>query len=161
MRIRRLTPHRAFAGVLTAALAVTLLAGCGDDGEGDDDEGNEPAASGCLTPPDDPPTAEGAAALFDVGDLADVIETGHDSGTYFIVAQTDKDMDDLVIDFQSVVEDAGFQVSGSESEEDEAEVFFQQGDQAAGQVRMRESDCPGKVDIRITVSDDPAVSPTS
>ena len=148
--------------LLVAALSATLLASCSDSGDEDEDEDADAGVStGCVTPPNPPPTLTGPAALFDLDGIADVIKQGEDSGSVTIDALADGPITQLAIDFQDVVTNAGFQISGNDAEADEAEVFFNQGDIGAGQVRLRNSDCAGKVDVHITVLDDPSVLPTS
>ena len=142
--------------MVVLALAAGLCTACGDDPEETDaDAGATP--SNCDA---EPIELEGEAAKFDMGDLAEPISTSTDAGYLVINARSDHAISDLVIEFADVVTEAGFDQAGSEDEGFEGEVFFSRGDVAAGMVKFTESDCPGLVDVKISVLDDPAVLPT-
>jgi hypothetical protein len=147
---------------VTALVGATLVAGCSsdDDDAAESDESPTAATSEACTPAPTPAvTPTGAAAAFDLDGLAVPIESFEDDGYFVVRAQAEGSVPDLALQFMSVVEEAGYDVAGSDDEGFEAEVFFSSGQVAAGQVVLTESDCEGVVDVRISLLDDPAVLP--
>jgi len=106
-----------------------------------------------------PVVLEGKVAAFDLSDLAEPTEVVTRDGYLEISARADGEIPELAIAFQQVVTDAGFDIAGTDDEGFEAEVFFARGNIAAGQVVLSESACPGLVEVKISVLDDPAVLP--
>jgi hypothetical protein len=144
--------------LLTLAVVATAASACGGD---DDATPTSTLIPTCSAGPTEPVTLEGKQDIFDLGDLAAPISATTENGYVVIEARSNGSIEDLAIAFQDVVTGAGFDISGTDAEGDEAEVFFAKGDTAAGQVKMNESDCDGYVDIKISVLDDPAVLPSS
>ncbi len=138
------------------ALSAALCTACGDDPDETDADAGSTAADCDPTPVE----LTGDAARFDLGDLAVPTGSFSEDGYLVINARSDHAISDLVIEFADVVAAAGFDQAGSEDEGFEGEVFFSRGDVAAGLVKFTESDCPGLVDVKISVLDDPAVLPT-
>lgn len=57
---------------------------------------------------------------------------------------------------------AGYRPAGMDNEGDEAEVFFNSGTYAAGQARVRQSECAGRWDIELVLLNPTAVpAPTT
>jgi hypothetical protein len=106
-----------------------------------------------------PLVLEGKAAAFELSDLAEPTDVVERDGYLVISARAAGEIPELAIAFQHVVTDAGFDIAGTDDEGFEAEVFFARGNIAAGQVVLSESACPGLVEVKISVLDDPAVLP--
>lgn len=111
--------------------------------------------------PSEPVVLEGPAAMFDLTGAAEPIRYVSQDGYLVINARSDVNIPDLAIKFIDILGRAGFDIAGSDDEGFEAEVFFARGNIAAGMVVLTESACPGLVDVRISVLDDPAVLPDS
>lgn len=143
--------------MLTLALVGATGTACG----GDDDAGPASTLIPVCTPgPTEAVALEGKSAVFDLTGIADPIGAATEDGYIVINARAAGTIEDLATKFMQMVTDAGFDVAGSEQDEADGEVFLAKGDVAAGQIRMRESDCAGFVDVTISVLDDPAVFPS-
>jgi hypothetical protein len=127
-------------------IAVLALAACSG---GEKDQGEEgpkascgaaPASNGSVVTqlPDNFPTPEG------------VTYTGSSEAgpSTVIEAYFAGDLDKAYESYQKELHDAGFDVTSSEKEEDDAEVNFSGGN-STGQVKMVES-CQGRTDLTIT-----------
>jgi len=139
-----------------ALLVVGLSTACGG---GSGVVGGPSTAPVCTPMPSESLVLEGKVAAFDLTGVAEPLAVVNQNGYFVIDARADGKITDLTIDFQRVVSDAGFDVAGSDDEGFEAEVFFARGNVAAGQIFLRESACPGLVDVKISVLDDSAVFP--
>jgi len=144
------------APTLLVALAALGCAGCG--GGQDLPRGSSPVPV-CTPLPSVSLVLEGKAAVFELSDLAEPTDVVERDGYLVISARAAGEIPELAIAFQHVVTDAGFDIAGTDDEGFEAEVFFARGNTAAGQVVLSESACPGLVEVRISVLDDPAVLP--
>jgi hypothetical protein len=98
-------------------------------------------------------------SVFDLSGVAVPTRVVLEDNFFVINAVAEGRVSDLAITFVDVVQEAGFDLAGSDDEGFEAEVFFAVGQVGAGQVVLTESACAGQVDVRITVLDDPAVLP--
>lgn len=140
-------------------LVAAVCAACGGGEAPGADEIDEPAevVPGCTPAPSEPVELTGDAARFDLTGLAEPLRFVSEEGYLVINARSDHQLSELGLEFVDVVTAAGFDIAGLDDEGFEAEVFFSAGDVAAGMVVLTESACPGLVDVRITVLDDPAV----
>jgi hypothetical protein len=68
-------------------------------------------------------------------------------------AVTDKPLDVATVLIQDAVTAAGYRPAGMDNEGFEAEVFFQAGDYAAGQARLRWGGCEGRWDVDLVLID--------
>lgn len=143
------------ASVALTVATILCLAGCSAAGTVSD-TATTPA---CTEAPTPGPALTGPLATFDLTGVATTTSVSTDDGYFVVTARAEGSIQDLTIDFLAVVEGAGYDVAGSDDEGVEAEVFFANGQVAAGQVVLRQSSCPGVVDVRITLLDDPAVLP--
>lgn len=144
--------------VLTTVL-VALAATCSACGGGDEPTADDGPAPGCTPMPTEPVVLSGDAARFDLTGVAEPTRYVSEQGYLVINARSERGISDLGLAFVDVVTGAGFDIAGLDDEGFEAEVFFSQGDVAAGMVVLTESPCPGFTDVRISVLDDPAVLP--
>lgn len=143
-------------GLALPAVALVLLAatGCSSDLA---PRSAVSTAVNCTDAPTPAPTVAGALSRFDFTGVATPTSVSTEGGFFVITARAEGEIQELAIAFMAVVEEAGYQVAGSDGEAFEAEVFFAAGDVAAGQVVLTQSPCTGVVDVRVTLLDDPAV----
>jgi hypothetical protein len=142
-----------FGAVLALSTALALLAGCSRDADRDADA-DAPAAGPCTsaTPA---PAAETALlppglSLAKVGTLTHVTRG---QGRFTAQAVSTAPLDQLTVAIQDAVTAAGYRPAGMDSEEDEAEVFFTSGTQAAGQARVRRGACEGQWSVDLDLID--------
>jgi hypothetical protein len=141
-------------GLLAIALVGATCAACANG-----DPGAATTQPACTPVPTVPVVLEGHAAAFDLSDVAEPIAVATTNGYLAIDARSTGAIPDLTIEFQQMLDDAGFDIAGSDDEGFEAEVFFARENVAAGQVVLTQSTCAGLVDVKITVLDHPAVFP--
>lgn len=156
-RTKVLANHRALLAPTAAALALLAAAGCSGDAT---PKSTATGTATCAEAPTPAPALTGALAAFDLTGVATPIGVTTEDGFLVLTARAEGSVQDLTTEFLAVVEEAGFDVAGSDDEGFEAEVFFAAGKVAAGQVILTSSSCPGAVDVRITLLDDPAVLPS-
>jgi hypothetical protein len=70
-----------------------------------------------------------------------------------VQAVTDKPLDEVTVLIQDAVVAAGYRPAGMDNEGFEAEVFFNAGDYAAGQARLRWSGCEGRWNVDLVLID--------
>jgi hypothetical protein len=136
------------AGIAVAALAaiavVAVLAfGGTDDGEEACGERTAAPAAELALLPD-------GLSFEEIGTITSVEK---DDQTLVVKAVTTKPLDEVTVQIQDAVVAAGYRPAGMDNEGDEAEVFFQTGDVAAGQARLEESGCEGQWDIDLNLLD--------
>jgi hypothetical protein len=93
-----------------------------------------------------------------VGTVTHVVKTG---ANVTVQAVATKPIDELTLLIQDAVTAAGYQPSGMDSEEDEAEVFFTSGSFAGGQAKVRRADCAGRWNVELVLIDPKAVPPAT
>jgi hypothetical protein len=145
-RSRRLWWLTGIALAAAAVLASTIVLGA-------DDPCGAPSAA---------PAAE--IALMPAGLSFDRIGTvtrvRKDGDQVTVQAVTTKPLDEATVLIQDAAVAAGYRPAGMDSEGAEAEVFFTKGSYAAGQARVRPSECPGQWDIDLVLVDRDAASAT-
>jgi hypothetical protein len=93
-----------------------------------------------------------------VGTVTHVVKN---AGNVTVQAVASKPLDELTVLIQDAVTAAGYQPSGMDSEEDEAEVFFTSGSYAAGQAKVRGAGCEGRWNVELVLIDPTTVGPSS
>ena len=144
--------------VLAAAMSVlpVVLAGC-SDGSASDSTAACAAATGA--PPAETALLPAGLSFDQIGTVTHVQRTG---GHLTVQAVTPKPLDEVTVLIQNAVTAAGYRPAGMDSEESEAEVFFNAGSLAAGQARVRQATCKGRWDIDIDLDDlNAAPAPTA
>jgi hypothetical protein len=152
---RHRSSSRALVWLAVAALSVTL-AGC-SGGSGDESGGETDAA--CPAPSSAPP-AETALmpAKLSFDQIGTVTHVRNADGHVTVQAVTTKPLDEVTVLIQNAVTAAGYRPGGMDNEGDEAEVFFTDGSNAAGQAVVRRAQCEGQWDIELVI--DPRATPT-
>jgi hypothetical protein len=136
-----------------ALLVIGLLAlvACGDDGGGSE-EGEGSARAECTS---DIPAAA------DVPDLppsfpvpGEAVLTGSSAAgpSQIVEGVFQADIEEAFPEYEEAFEDAGYEITKDEQEEDDAEIFFA-GDSTTGQVNMF-AECEGRTKLRITIRPD-------
>lgn len=142
------------SGVLvTVVSSVLVLAGC-SGGSG----GNAACSSPTPAPATETALLPAGLSLERVGTVTHVVKT---AGNVTVEAVASKPLDELTVLIQDAVTAAGYQPSGMDSEEDEAEVFFTSGSYAAGQANVRSSGCEGRWNVELVLIDPKTVGPSS
>jgi hypothetical protein len=72
---------------------------------------------------------------------------------------TETPPEEAVILLQDAAAAAGYRLAGMDSEETEAEVFFDYGTYAGGQAKVEPSACSGRWDVGLELLDPAAVPP--
>lgn len=145
-------PSRSGA-LATAAVALIVLAGCsGESG------GNAACSSPSPAPAGETALMPAGLSLDRVGTVTHVVKT---AGNVTVQAVASKPLDELTVLIQDAVTAAGYQPSGMDSEEDEAEVFFTSGSYAAGQAKVRGSGCEGRWNVELVLIDPKTAGPSS
>jgi hypothetical protein len=144
-----------FGAVLAVSTALALLAGCSHDADRDADADSDAPATGPCTSASSAPAAETALlppglSLAKVGTLTHVTRG---QGRFTAQAVSTRPLDELTVAVQDAVTAAGYRPAGMDSEEDEAEVFFTSGTQAAGQARVRQGACDGQWTVELDLID--------
>ena len=122
-----------------------MAAGCGG---GDDEAAGEACEAPAAAPADQTALLPEGLSFDQVGTITSVARDGDNVN---VEAVTSKPLDEVTVLIQDAVVEAGYSPAGMDSEEDEAEVFFQSGSLAAGRADVRESDCEGQWDIEMTL----------
>jgi hypothetical protein len=144
---------------IAAAVGVVVLAGAALAGVLIARDSDSQAEAACEAPRHAPPAETGlmpARLAFDR--VATVTGVSKDGPHVTVHAVSTKPLDELTVAIQDAVTAAGYDPAGMDNEEDEAEVFFQQGSLAAGQARVEESGCEGRWDVELVLLDQGADS---
>ncbi len=133
---------------------MAMAAGCGGGSAGD----------GECSPPRAAPRSEttllpDGLTFRHIGPITHVVAT---EGHITVHAVSGKPLDQLTVQIQDAVTEAGYQPAGMDNEGFEAEVFFTSGMYAAGQALVRQGSCEGRWDIDLVLVDPELVpSPSS
>jgi hypothetical protein len=139
--------------LVTAVVSVIVLAGCsGESG------GNAACSSPSPAPAAETALMPAGLSLDGIGTVTHVVKT---AGNVTVQAVASKPLDELTVLIQDAVTAAGYQPSGMDSEEDEAEVFFNSGSYAAGQAKVRSSGCEGRWNVELVLVDPKTAGPSS
>lgn len=148
----RLRPSR-LGALVPAAASLIILTGCSGESGG----------TGPCSTPNQAPAGETAllpsGLSFDKFGTVTHVEKSLDNITVQGVAN--KPLDELTVLIQEAVTAAGYQPSGMDSEDNEAEVFFTAGSFAAGQAKVRRGDCAGRWSIELVLIDPNTSAPPS
>ena len=139
---------------LLAMLVIGMLtfAACGgDDGES---EGEESAAARAECASDVPDSADipGLPENFPVPGEAVLTNSSEAGPSQIIDGYFQADIEDAFPEYEEAFEEAGYEITKDEQEENDAEVFFA-GDGTTGQVNMF-AECEGRTKLRITIRPD-------
>jgi hypothetical protein len=131
---------------------LLFLAGCGgDDGESEEEE-SAAARAECTS---DVPAAA------DIPDLPEsfpvpgeaVLTSSSEAGPSMVVEGVfEADMEEAFPEYEEAFEEAGYEITKDEREENDAEIFFA-GEGTTGQVNMF-AECEGRTKLRITIRPD-------
>lgn len=139
---------------LLALLAVALLFLVACDGDDDESEEGESAAARAECTSDVPDAA-------DIPDLPEnfpvlgeaVLTDSSEAGPSRIVeGYFEADMEEAFPEYEEAFEEAGYEITKDEQEENDAEIFFA-GEGTTGQVNMF-AECEGRTKLRITIRPD-------
>ena len=138
---------------LLALLLVGLLVfvACG----GDDDEGEgEEAASRETCSSDIPPAADvpDLPETFPVPGEAVLTASSEAGPSQILEGYFEADMEEAFPEYEEAFEEAGYEITKDEQEENDAEIFFS-GEGTTGQVNMF-AECEGRTKLRITIRPD-------
>jgi hypothetical protein len=144
-RNRRLWWVAAIALAAAAVVGSTIVL---DEESGCDEPSAAPRSETELMPP---------GLSFD--QIGTVTRVRKDERYVTVQAVTTKPLDEVTVLIQDAVVAAGYRPAGMDHEGVEAEVFFTTGEFAAGQARVRPSDCADEWDIDLVLLDRDAAIP--
>jgi hypothetical protein len=129
---------------LLAIMLALSIAGCGgDDGESEEEREQEAASGRGTVTCEGSPTSDDAGLPSGFPELEGITwVTAEDKGpTRVVDGYADRSLDELYNDYKSGFEDAGWDVTFDEIEEDDAEVAYKEPDEASdGIVALRSCD---------------------
>lgn len=139
---------------LLAVLVIGMLvfAACGgDDGESEGEE-SEAARAECTSDVPDSADIPGLPENFPVPGEAVLTNSSEAGPSMIIDGYFQADIEDAFPEYEEAFEEAGYEITKDEQEENDAEVFFA-GDGTTGQVNMF-AECEGRTKLRITIRPD-------
>ena len=139
--------HRRRLWVAGTAVAAFLLVVLGARALDEDDSAcRDPSAA----PPAETALMPPGLSLEQVGTVTRVRKV---EGHLMVRAVTTKPLDEVTVLIQDAVVAAGYRPAGMDNEGFEAEVFFDTGDYAAGQARLRWAGCEGRWNVDLDLID--------
>lgn len=129
-------------------VGMLVLAGCGGD-----DEGEEAAARAeCSSDVPDAADVPDLPASFPVPGEAVLTGSTEAGPSQIVEGYFEADMEEAFPEYEEAFEEAGYEITKDEQEENDAEIFFA-GEGTTGQVNMF-AECEGRTKLRITIRPD-------
>lgn len=133
-------------------IGMLVFAACGGDDEGEG-EGEEAAARAeCSSDIPDAADVPDLPPNFPVPGEAVLTGSSEAGPSQIIEGYFEADIEEAFPEYEEFFEEAGYEITKDEQEEDDAEIFFA-GDNTTGQVNMF-AECEGRTKLRITIRPD-------
>jgi hypothetical protein len=142
MSSMRIATGRAVATVVTAGVAVTVLAGCGG--------GPEVGKAGTCA---DPVAVDGKQLTtlpIDLSRAGTVTKVTSGNGKVGATAVSEAAVDDVYKNLRGMLGSAGFRVTAGETEGFEAEIYYARGKDRAGSFKLVQGPCEGQTTIKLS-----------
>jgi hypothetical protein len=130
-------------------VGMLVFVGCGGDGDSEEEEESAAARAECTEEIPEAADVPDLPENFPVPGEAVLTGSSEAGPSQIVEGYFEADIENAFPEYEEAFEEAGYEITKDEQEENDAEIFFA-GDNTTGQVNMF-AECEGRTKLRITI----------